>query len=152
MLELRADDPIMQELDFKPYRYTTKRQAKQFRPTSNHAQTIDIETPWGGVLTGKSGDYLVNEYDNPKDQWVVDKDIFEESYQELENGVYYKKAIVELVPLTQITNNPDQEIIIHSLEGPLTVRSGDFHLARGITGEVWPIPNEGIPNNLEPVE
>ncbi|MEA2008098.1 MAG: hypothetical protein U9O54_03175 [Chloroflexota bacterium] len=152
MLELRADDPIIQQLNFKPYRYTTKRQAEQFLPRLDNSQTIDVKTPWGGVLTGKKGDYLVSEYDNPDDQWVVDKDIFEASYQELENGVYYKKAIVELAPLTQITHDPDQEIIIHSLEGPLTVRSGDFHLARGNKGEVWPIPNEGITNNLERVE
>ncbi len=152
MLELSADDPLIQQLDFRLYRYTAKRRAKQFLPGSDQPQTVEVETSWGGVLTGKRGDYLVSEYDEPDEQWVVTKDIFETTYQEIEAGIYRKKATVELAPLTQITHDPDQEIIIHSQEGPLTVRAGDFYLARGDKGEIWPRPKENFESGLEPVE
>jgi len=139
-------------LDFKPYRYTTRRRAKQFLPGRGHPQTTEVKTPWGGTLTAKKGDYLVHEYGNPDNQWVVAKDIFEVTYQELESGIYQKIAAVELAPLTQITHDPDQEITIHSLEGPLIVKAGDYYLARGIEGEIWPIPNGDIMRDMEPVE
>jgi hypothetical protein len=35
-------------------------------------------------------------------------------------------------------------VTVISLEGPLTVRAGDFYLAKGIKGEVWPYPKEKI--------
>lgn len=152
MLEISPGDAILKKLDFKPYRYTTKRSAKQYLPGEDQPQTISVKTPWGGVLRGEKGDYLVNEYGNPDNQWVVRQDLFEETYQELDQGIYHKKAIVELVPLTEITHDPDQEITIHSLEGSLTVRSGDFHLARGVEGKIWPAPNKEISKHLEQVE
>ncbi len=152
MLELKADDPLVQQIDFKSYRYTTRRRARQFLPKPKQPQTVVVETSWGGVLTGKRGDYLVSEYDKPDEQWIVEKDIFETTYQEIEAGVYRKKATIELAPLTLITHDPDEEVVIQSLEGPLTVRAGDFFLAKGATGEIWPRPRESVAIDLEPVE
>lgn len=152
VIEIRADDALIQQLDFKTYRYTTKRQAQQFTPDADQPQTVDVKTPWGGTLTGKRGDYLVNEYENPDDRWVVEKEIFEATYQEDASGVYRKKAAVDLVPLTQVTHDPDQEVIVYSTEGPVTARAGDFFLARGVNGELWPMPKNKVESSLEPVK
>ena len=106
----------------------------------------------GGVLTGKYGDFLASEWDDPDEKWVVEKEIFKMSYQEVEEGIYRKKATVDLVPLTDVTRDPDQFMIVHSLKGPLTVRAGEFYLARGVKGEIWPVSKEHIRNSMEPVK
>lgn len=151
-LEIRASDPIIKKLAFKPYRYKTKRQAEQFLPSADQPQIIRVTTRWGGVLTGKCGDFLVSELDDPEEQWVVEEEIFLASYQEVEIGVFVKTATVDLTPLTNVTRDPDQDVIVYSLEGPLRVRSGDFYLAVGINHEIWPVPIAHIKSNLEPVE
>jgi len=151
-IEIRADDPLIQQLAFKQYRYTTKRRAEQFLPKSGQPQTINVETRWGGVLFGKYGDFLVSEWDEPEEQWLVEKEIFEISYLEIEQGSYVKKALVDLVPLTDVTRDPDQLVTVYSLEGPLTVRAGGFYLARGVKDEIWPVSEEHIKNSMDPVE
>lgn len=148
-LELKASDPIINSLVFKTYRYTNKRQAEQFLPDADQSQTIHIETGWGGVLTGSSGDYIVWELDNPEERWVVENEIFLASYTEIETGIFVKNATVDLAPLTDITRDPDREVIIYSIEGPLRVRSGDFYLALGVKKEIWPAPIEHIKNCME---
>jgi hypothetical protein len=151
-LELRASDPTIKELDFETYRYKNKRQAEQFLPNDDQQQIIRVQTGWGGVLTGKRGDYLVNEVGNPDEKWVVEKEIFVASYQEVEVGIFIKKATVDLVPLSAVTRDPEREVIVYSLEGPLKVRAKDFYLALGIKDEIWPVPIEHVSNNLELVK
>lgn len=150
-LEIRSDDEILSNVKYTIYGYKGIRRAKQFLPESDESQTQEIQTPWGGTLTAKRGDYLVSDAANLEDNWVVESEIFEQSYQEEEpgTGVFKKHAAVALVPLTELTGgDPDQLVTIHSLEGALTVRAGDFHLARGVKGEVWPFPNEKVGENL----
>jgi hypothetical protein len=58
-----------------------------------------------------------------------------------------------LVPMTDVTNgNEEEKVTIESLEGPQTVRAGDFYLARGIKGELWSIPKEKVETIMKPVE
>ena len=147
-LELRANDPIFKKLDFETYRYKNKRQAVQFLPDDGQ-QTIRVQTSWGGVLKGKRGDYLVNEVDNPDEKWIVEEEIFVASYHEVEVGIFIKKATVDLVPLSAVTRDPEREVIVYSLEGPLKVPARDFYLAIGIKDEIWPVPIEHVSNNLE---
>lgn len=151
-LEIRAGDPVIKSLPFKTYRYTNKRKAEQFLPDANQPQSIRIETSWGGVLTGKCGDFIVWELDHPGERWIVEKEIFQASYTEIEAGIFVKNATVDLAPLTDLTRDPDREVIIYSLEGPLRVRAGDFFLAMGIQKEIWPAPIEHIKNCMKPLE
>ncbi len=51
-----------------------------------------------------------------------------------------------------MTHNPDQKVIVHTLEGDLTVRSGDFYLARGVNGEIWPFPQEKVEQIMVPID
>ena len=96
---------------------------------------------------------MVSEVDTPHDFWPIDPVIFEESYVITRPGYCAKNAITLLIPLTHITHeNPDQLVTVVSLEGPQTVRAGDFYLAKGIKGEVWPYPKGKIDEVMTPVE
>lgn len=113
---------------------------------------MDIKTPWGAELTAKKGDFLVSELQAPNDYWPIDPAIFEESYVIIRPGYCVKKAITLLVPLTELTGDPDREVTVVTLEGDIKVRAGDFYLARGIKGEVWPYPKEKVAGVMMPVE
>lgn len=39
-----------------------------------------------------------------------------------------------------------------NLEGPETVRAGDFYLAKGIKEEIWPYPKDKIDGVMMPAE
>lgn len=151
-LVIRSDDRLVQQIPFKPYRYTAERQAVQFLPAQDEPQSMVITTPWGGELTVEKGDYIVNELHSPNNRWPVKKDIFEESYAEIRPGYYVKRAIVGLYPLWEVTKDPEQLVRIHTQEGVVTVRAGDYYLCRGIQGEVWPMPNERVRAALVPVD
>ena len=152
-MEIKPDSPFLKILPFRAYRYDgCERQAKQFMPEESEPQTIEIEAPWGGTLVAKKGDYLVSEVDNPDDTWVVQKSIFDTTYIRTRMNLYVKSSCVNLVPLTEVTGNPDEEVVIHTLEGVITVRSGDFYLALGVEKEIWPIPKDKIGCELIPLD
>lgn len=123
-----------------------------FFPAPNEPQSMEINTPWGTQLTATKGDFLVSEVDTPNDYWPIDPVIFEESYVIIRPGYCVKKAITELVPLTEITHDPDRQVTVVTLEGSETVRAGDFYLARGVKGEIWPYPKEKIDDVMMPAE
>jgi hypothetical protein len=147
-IEIRAQDYILKQLPFKSYRYKQGRQAVQFLPNHGDPQTMVIQTPWGAELVAEKGDYIVNDTDSPDNRWPVQQDIFESTYVEIRPGYYIKRAIVHLYPLKDFTKDPEQLVRVHTLEGVVTVRSGDFYLARGIKGEVWPMPNDKVESSL----
>jgi len=148
---ITSDDPILNSLNFKPYRSKVERRVIPFLPQASDPQTLDVKTPWGAVLTAKKGDFLVSEVDTPNDYWPIDPVIFEESYLITRPGYCAKNAVTLLVPLTDITKgDPDQQVTVVSLEGPETVRAGDFFLAKGIKGEVWPYPRDKINEVMTP--
>jgi len=150
---ITSDDPVLASLQFKPYRSKVERRVVPFLPNTNDPQFLDVKTPWGAVLTAKKGDFLVSEVDKPHDYWPIDPEIFDESYIITRPGYCAKNAITLLVPLTDVTNgNPDQLVTVVSLEGPETVRAGDFFLAKGVKGEVWPYPKEKIDDVMTPAE
>jgi hypothetical protein len=43
-------------------------------------------------------------------------------------------------------------VTIETLEGPVTVRAGDFYLAKGVKGEVWPYPKDKVHDVMTPAE
>lgn len=151
-IEIRATDTALQKLKFKQYRYRQERQAFQFMPKDGEPSTMSIQTPWGAELIADSGDYIVNEIGTPDNRWPVKKDIFEETYIETRTGIYIKRALVSLYPLKELTKDPEQLVSVHTLEGVVTVRAGDFYLCRGIKGEIWPMPIDKVHTTLAPAE
>jgi hypothetical protein len=149
---ITSSDSILQALNFKPYRSKVERRVIPFMPAPEEAQSMDIKTPWGTVLTARSGDFLISEVDTPNDYWPIDAQIFEESYVLLRPGYCAKKAITWLTPLTDITGDPDTLVTVETMEGPETVRAGDFYLAKGVKGEVWPYPREKIEQVMIPAD
>jgi hypothetical protein len=151
-LIITSNDSILSKLNFKPYRNTVERRVVPFLPAPDEPQTLEINTPWGTQLTARKGDFLVSEVDTPNDYWAIDPVIFEESYIIIRPGYCIKKAITLLVPLTDVTHDPERDVTVVSLEGPETVRAGDFYLAKGIKGEIWPYPKEKIAQVMTPAE
>jgi hypothetical protein len=150
---ITSDDPILEALDFKPYRSKVERRVIPFLPENGDSQTLEVKTPWGAVLTAKKGDFLVSEVSAPHDYWPIDPVIFEESYLITRPGYCAKNAVTLLVPLTEVTNgDPDQKVTVVSLEGAETVRAGDFFLAKGVKGEIWPYPKAKIDEVMTPAE
>lgn len=150
---LTSDSPILAILNFKPYRNTAIRRVKPFLPAQDEPQTMEVKTPWGGVLTAKKGDMLISEIDAPDDVWPIDPEIFDKTYMITEPGVCMKRAVTMLVPLKEVTNGDDDiRVTIETLEGPETVRAGDFYLAKGIRGEIWAYPNEKVKDKMRLVE
>ncbi len=152
-VEIESDDPIVGTLNFKPYRNMLRRRVVSFVPAMDEPQTVDITTPWGATLTAKRGDMLVSEIDKPDDVWPVAPDIFDQSYLIIGPGYCIKRAITLLVPLTDITaGDVDQPVTVHTMEGPVTVRAGDFFLAKGVQGEIWPYPKEKVERTMKPAD
>lgn len=151
-LVITSSDSILNTLDFKAYRSKVERRVVPFFPRPGEPQTLEINTPWGTQLTARKGDFLVSEVETPDDYWCIDPVIFEESYVIIRPGYCVKKAVTLLVPLTDITDNPDQKVTVVTLEGDETVRAGDFYLAKGIKGEIWPYPKEKIKDVMMPVD
>lgn len=153
LLVITSSDPILNTLQFKPYRSKVERRVLPFVPGPNEPQTLRLKTTWGAVLTAKPGDMLISELETPNDYWPIDAHIFEESYELVRPGYCIKKAVTLLVPLTDLTDgDPDRMLVVESLEGPETVRAGDFYLAKGVKGEIWAYPKKKIANVLTPVE
>jgi len=149
---ITSTDPILSRLNFKPYRNKVERRVVPFLPGPGEPQSMEIHTPWGTQITARKGDFLVSEVETPYDYWPVDAVIFEESYVITRPGYCAKKAITLLAPLTELTDNPEKQFTIMTLEGPETVRAGDFYLAKGIKGEIWPYPKEKIKEVMMPAE
>ncbi len=151
--KITSEDPIIASLNFQPYRNMVKRGVVPFTPAKDEPQTKQVVTPWGTELTMKSGDLLVFELDHPDDSWPVDAQIFDDSYMMLEPGICIKRAVTWLVPLADLTGGePNRLITVSTLEGEETVRAGDFYLAKGIQGEIWPYPKEKADEIMRPAE
>jgi hypothetical protein len=150
---ISSADPVLSTLNFKPFRSKVERRVVPFLPGPDEPQSIEINTPWGGQLTAHKGDFLVSEIATPNDFWPIDPVIFEESYIITRPGFCVKKAITQLVPLTDLTGgDPDQQVTVVTMEGSETVRAGGFFLARGVRGEIWPYPQEKIDEVLVPAD
>lgn len=150
---ITSKDPVLETLKFKPYRNMVERRAVPFLPSPEEPQSLDIDTPWGVQITAKPGDFLVSELDNPEDYWPVDPVVFEESYEITRPGFCIKKALTLLAPLTDLTGGDEDRLVtVETLEGSETVRAGDFYLAKGVKGELWPYPKEKIDDVMVPVE
>jgi len=150
---LTQNDSILESLKFRPYRSKVERRVIPFVPDPGEPQTMEVNTPWGAQLTANRGDFLVSEVETPNDFWPIDPVIFEESYVITKPGYCVKKAVTLLVPLTDITGgDPERLVTVISLEGPQTVHAGDFYLAKGIKGEIWPYPKEKIKDVMMPAD
>ena len=150
---LTVNDPILDRLKFKPYRSIVERRFERFLPKPGEPDRMEIPTPWGESLTATPGDYLVSEMDSPNDRWPVEAEIFENSYEIVRPGVCIKRAVTRLVPLVDVTDgDADQMVTVYTLEGPETVRAGDFYLARGIHDEIWTYPKDKVQSVMKPAE
>ena len=151
---ITSQDAIIKTLDFKPYRSTVERRVERFMPSLDTPQSIEIATPWGEFLTANAGDYLVSELDTPpEDRWPVEAGIFEKTYMLTRPGFSVKQALTYLVPLVDaIGGDVDQEVAVQTLEGLVSVRAGDFYLALGVEGEIWPYPKDKIGTVMALVE
>jgi hypothetical protein len=150
---LTALDPILDRLEFKPYKNVVERRFERFLPGPGEPERMEIPTPWGESLTAKAGDYLVSEMDSPEDRWPVDSEVFEHSYEIVRPGICVKTGITELVPLVDVTGGDvDQMVTVYTLEGPETVRAGDFYLARGIHNEIWTYPKDKVKKVMKPAK
>jgi hypothetical protein len=151
-LVLLPDDPVLNSLNFKPYRNMVTRRVMPFVPEAGQPQTMEVSTPWGSKLTAKKGDLLVSELDKPDDIWPIDANIFDETYIIIAPGLCIKRAVTLLVPLVDVTNgDEDQMVTVHTFEGSVTVKAGDFFLAKGVKGEIWPYPKEKAAEIMKPV-
>ena len=64
-----------------------------------------------------------------------------------------KRALTKLAPLVDVTDgDEDRMVTVYTLEGPETVRAGDFYLARGIHDEIWTYPKDKVKEVLKPAE
>jgi hypothetical protein len=150
---LTSESPILASLNFKAYRNMAQRGVIPFLPPENEPQVKEMYTPWGAKLTAKKGDLLVFELDRPEDKWPVDAGIFDETYLMIDPGYCVKKGITWLVPLVDVTSGDmDRTVEVHTLEGPELVRAGDFLLAKGIRGEIWPYPISKANQIMRPIE
>lgn len=148
-IRITQNDSRLEKIVFGNYRCTQQRKAVQFLPDSDEPQKFEIKTPWGALLEVTRGDYLVCEMDRPEDKWPVEEGIFESTYVEVAPGIYQKSAITRLVPLTEIVPDPMQTVIVETLEGDVEVRAGEFYLAKGVEGEIWPYPAEEVRSDME---
>jgi hypothetical protein len=150
---LTVNDPILDKLNFKSYQNIVERRFERFLPKPGEPDSMEIPTPWGESLTATPGDYLVSEMDSPNDRWPVEAEIFENSYEIIRPGVCVKRALTKLVPLVDVTDgDADQMVTVYTLEGPETVRAGDFYLARGIHDEIWTYPKDKVQSVMKPAE
>jgi hypothetical protein len=147
------NDKRFERLQFKPYRSTVERRVIPFLPAPGEPQSMEVKTPWGGNLTAKYGDFLISELSAPNDYWPIDPVIFEETYIITRPGYCVKRGLINLVPLIELTNgSQDRMVTVETMEGPVTVRAGDFYLAKGVKGEIWPYPKEKVENALVPAD
>jgi hypothetical protein len=148
---LKPDDPILNTVNFKPYRSITQRYVKPFLPEEDEPQTMEVATAWGAKLTAKKGDFLISEIDNPNEVWPIDATIFDQTYLVVSPGFCIKRALTLLAPLTEVTGGDEEQLVtIQTLEGPETVRAGDFFLAKGVKNEIWPYPNQKVAETMRP--
>lgn len=152
-LVITSDDPILDTLDFKPHRNTMIRRVIPFLPAPGEPQTKEVQTPWGSMLTVKKGDMLISELDAPEDVWPIDANIFDETYMMTGPGLCIKRAITMLVPLVDLVGGDENRMVtVQTLEGPETVLAGDFFLAKGVRGEIWPCLKEKVARTMRPAE
>jgi hypothetical protein len=152
-IELTSKDPVLETLNFVPYQSMVERRFERFLPEPGEPDRMEVPTPWGESLTAKAGDYLLSEMDSPDDCWPVDAEIFDESYEIVRPGICVKTALTFLVPLSDVTEgDADQMVTVYTLEGPETVRAGDFYLARGIRDEIWTYPKDKVKGVMKPAE
>lgn len=152
-LVLSPDDPLINALNFKPYRNILTRRVVPFVPGVGQPETMEMTTPWGAKLTVRKGDLLVSELEKPDDIWPVDPHIFDETYIITAPGLCVKRAVTLLVPLTDVTNgDEDRMVTVYTFEGLVTVRAGDFLLAKGVEGEIWPYPKEKAEEIMKPAD
>jgi hypothetical protein len=152
-IHLTSGDPILKSLNFKAYQSKAERRIIPFLPGLDEPQTIEIDTLWGSKLTARPGDFLISEVESPFDFWPINPVIFEETYIITRPGYTTKVVKVNLTPLTEVTNgDPDRLVAVVTLEGIQKVRAGDFYLAKGVKGEIWPIPKSKADSFFAPLE
>ena len=158
-LELRHNDPVIQQLEFDKYRSKVCRAITQFLPKDGEAQTCTVNAPWGTEEV-RAGDYIGSEIGNSTHSWRIEKGAFESSYEWVEPGIARKSAVIELIPLVNLTHNPDAMVKIYTCipgeeakdaDKHCIERAGEVFLARGVKGELYRYPIAKAEKELEKV-
>jgi hypothetical protein len=97
---------------------------------------------WGGIQTGKPGDYLVCSEDG--DAYPVDANVFYDTYEPTDAAHRYRKSATILA--VQLTDT----MTVDTLEGPETGHSGDW-LAENPGGDRWLIHDDVFRRTYVPV-
>ena len=158
-LELRPTDPVIQTLRFDKYRSKVCIAVTQFLPKDNEPQTCIVNPP----DEVRAGDYIGSEIGNSTNAWRIEKGTFESSYEWVAPGIARKSAVIELIPLVTLTDNPDRIVKIYSyvpgeeteeaMDGDkrFIERAGDVFLARGAKGELYRYPITKANSELEKI-
>lgn len=105
------------------------------------ATRVDVDTPvdvsWQDEpLTAFAGDMVVTD---GASSWPVGAEIFKATYRANDDGTFAKVATIEAVRI-------DEDFTVTTREGQAKGRAGDW-LARGVAGELWPIPADTFEAN-----
>lgn len=149
-IELRSSDAILEHLPFEKYR-SLQRVAIERPQIPEGSDHIEIITASGSKLQATHRDFIATRLDASKKTWVVKVDIFNETYEQVAPNQYLKKALSDLAPGIALTNNPDVIIRFFTAEGIVEKKSGDCFIARGSTGEVYPVSNQTVESTMEKV-
>lgn len=97
---------------------------------------FEVAPSWmdGGTLKGKAGDWKLS--NGPDDQWLVERDIFAQTYRQVDGDQWVKHAPIQAKQM-------DTAFEVETLEGVVQGRPGDW-LAQGVKGERWPIPADAF--------
>lgn len=108
-----------------------------------HAEPWFWRTHSGETLRGEAGDWAVRESEGDE-PWSVRDDIFRASYEHIDGDRWRRRGTVDARPAR------DAETV-HTLEGPVTARAGDW-VVRGDAGEQWPVRAEEFAKRYAPLD
>jgi integrase len=106
------------------------------RPTKVRA--VQFEAP-GELVSGdgrkyqyKTGDWCLRDMIDDKNKWVVDNDIFQDTYNKVSGDVYVKRARKTFFEVAEYEGS------ITTMEGPMNYTAGDY-IITGVQGEKYPM-------------
>lgn len=94
----------------------------------------------GDKMQAEEGDYLVW---SATSEWTVKKDVFESTYENVEDTFYEKVATIQALLAKE-------KMSVATLKGIAIAHVGDY-IAKNHTGEIWPIPKDVFLNSYSAI-
>jgi len=104
--------------------------------------TCTVETGQGKLKARGGKDFII-EY-APADRAVIRGDIFERTYERVDEGEYVKRTDITLRYFTL-----DRPVIVATLEGKQRAAPGDW-IVEGTADELWPVPQAKTASKYDP--